>query len=70
LRAKLTVSPGRSVPTARYEALIGDLLASAEVMADLAPRRERGAAELLALARDAHRRLLDRYAAFGPSLPT
>ena len=70
LRAKLRASPGRAVQPAQYEALVGDLLASAGVLADLAVRRERGAAELLALARDAHRRLLTRYAAFGPSLPT
>jgi hypothetical protein len=71
LRAKLDAGSGRTQTRAVYTAMLGEIFASAGLMDDLSQSRlwpDRRASFLQA-AQSGHRRILERYAAFGPSLP-
>jgi hypothetical protein len=64
---KVAAAP-RTPSAALHDAAVCDLLASSEIIEELRRRRGRSSVALLDAATDAHRQLLARYAALGPSL--
>lgn len=65
---RVKVEAGARLPKGvDYDAVVGDLVTSARLLQHL--ESDASSPELLWAARDAHRRLLTRYAALGPSLP-